>query len=208
MTLSDLLGPELAAKQPHLVPLFSLFDWASGNDPEGDPRDFFALQPGGKVPGTNLLDDPVLMALFCTVGAAADNPLRDLVPDIGQAPSEYRFGGPAVGLPPRTLQVDLLPHGGRISKRCAILDSAVGYLPERRLERPGHYSHRLTHRDSGRRTDHSRIHVARTVGPSVRADAGTHQRTRYRRLDDSGGFHRYRDAYRSAVRPSYLAELS
>jgi hypothetical protein len=64
MTLSDLFGPELAAKQPHLVPLFSLFDWASGNDPKGDPRDFFALQPGGKVPGTNFLDDPALMETF------------------------------------------------------------------------------------------------------------------------------------------------
>jgi hypothetical protein len=64
MTLSNLFGPELASKQPHLVPLFRFFDWASGNNPEGDPRDFFALQPGGKVPGTNLLDDPALMVNF------------------------------------------------------------------------------------------------------------------------------------------------
>jgi hypothetical protein len=69
MSLSDLFGPELAAKQPHLVPLFSLFDWASGTAPEGDPRDFFALQSGGKVPATNLLDDPDLMETFAPSGA-------------------------------------------------------------------------------------------------------------------------------------------
>jgi hypothetical protein len=66
---SDLFGLELAVKQPHLVPLFSLFDWASGTAPEGDPRGFFALQSGGKFLVTNLLDDPALMETFAPSSA-------------------------------------------------------------------------------------------------------------------------------------------
>jgi hypothetical protein len=109
MTLSDLFGPELAAKQPYLVPLFSLFGWASGNDPEGDPRHFFALQPGGKVPKTNLLDDPALMETFA--------------PSVQQLTTHFKTLCLTLAKPPRSidleaqLQVDLLPHGGRISKR-------------------------------------------------------------------------------------------
>ena len=52
------LGFALADQQPIPVPLFAFFDWASGTEPEGDPRDFFALQVNGKVPSDHLAADP------------------------------------------------------------------------------------------------------------------------------------------------------
>jgi hypothetical protein len=63
--ISPRSGLDLAGPQPTPVLIFSSFDWASDSEPEGDPRDFFALQFSGKVPSNNLANkataDPVFL---------------------------------------------------------------------------------------------------------------------------------------------------
>jgi hypothetical protein len=63
------LGLALADRQPIPIPLFAFLDWASGTEPEGDPRDFFALQFSGTVPSDLLAADPDLSALFAPPGS-------------------------------------------------------------------------------------------------------------------------------------------
>jgi hypothetical protein len=71
-------GLDLAGQQPTPVPLFSSFDWASDSEPEGDPRDFFALQFSGKVPSDHLASDLDMAAKFAPTAPALQSAFEAL----------------------------------------------------------------------------------------------------------------------------------
>jgi hypothetical protein len=80
-TMSDIpprFGFALAGQQPTPVPLFSSFDWASDLEPEGDPRDFFALLFCGKVPSENLASDLDMAATFALTAQALKGAFEEL----------------------------------------------------------------------------------------------------------------------------------
>ena len=71
-------GFGLAGQQPTPVPLFSSFDWASDSEPEGDPRDVFALQFCGKVPSETFASDLDMAAMFAPTAPALKGAFEEL----------------------------------------------------------------------------------------------------------------------------------
>ena len=90
MSTNLLFGPELAARQPHPVPLFRLFDWASSDAaPEGNPRDFFALHSGGEFSADTGKDDLALAACCAPSGQLLSDAFESLCLELAKAP-EFR----------------------------------------------------------------------------------------------------------------------